>query len=433
MTGHSASAMPSLAFRTHVPAKVASTQGRFLDCVAFFVPVLLAIDFVGAGRLYLSEVVLLLLLPPLLWRHQDSGLAPIPAAFVALCLLWLGGQIATDILKATPLHDIERGWAKIAFTLSNFVALYLIFESRARRFLLFGCGLALGLALHYVVNPGPLGAADHWKFGYGYSLTLALVLMASSRVARRRAFARSGLLAGAGLLNLLHDSRSLAGVCVLAAFYTGVAELRGKAQLRSPIRFSAPRAIALAALFIALGLSFVSLYGQLASSGALGASASQKYAAQAGGSFGLLTRGRPEILVSSRAVADSPLLGHGSWAKDPKYLEMQIGDGLHPSPSALAEGLIPTHSYLMGAWVEAGLLGVPIWVWALFLVCAVLARLYRRDDQLVPLIAFAAFALAWDVLFSPYGSFERLIAPYYLLILLAASRSLALRRPEVSG
>src|SRR5205823_4407241 len=121
-------------------------RGRFLDGLAFFVPVLLAIDFVGTGRLYLSEVVLLLLLPPLLWRHQHSGASPIPVAFVILGFLWLDGQIATDIFRATPLHDIERGWSKIAFTLSNFVALYLILENLARRVVLFGYGLAVGLA-----------------------------------------------------------------------------------------------------------------------------------------------------------------------------------------------------------------------------------------------------------------------------------------------
>jgi hypothetical protein len=410
-----------------VAVAATTTEGRFLDGLALLVPVLLAVDFVGAGRLYLAEVVLLLLLPPLLWRHQESGLAPIPAAFVVLAVVWLAGQIATDIFRATPLQDIERGWAKIAFTLSNFVALYLIFENRARRFVLFGCGLACGLALHYLVNPGPLGAADHWKFGYGYSVTLILVLVACTKVAASWRLARCGLLVAAGLLNLFHDYRSLAGVCVLAAFYSATAELRGRKRSRAPVKFLLARALALAGLFGGIALLFVSLYGHLASTGALGTSASQKYETQASGSLGLLLHGRPEILVSSRAVADSPLLGHGSWAKDPKYLEMQIGDGLQPSPSTLSEGLIPTHSYLMGAWVEAGLLGTPIWIWALFLAAGVLSRLYRRDGPLVPLTAFAAFAMSWNVFFSPYGSFERLIAPYYVLILVAASRTLRAR------
>jgi hypothetical protein len=216
----------------------------------------------------------------------------------------------------------------------------------------------------------------------------------------------------------------------LTAFYTAAAELKGTERSRSPIRFSPRRAIALAGLLVTVGVSFVSLYGHLARKGALGASASKKYAAQASSSLELLTRGRPEILVSSRAVADSPLVGHGSWAKDPKYLEMQIGSGLHPSPAMLADGLIPTHSYLMGAWVEAGVLGVPIWIWTLLLAAGVLVRLFGRDTQLVSLVAFAGLALTWNVLFSPFGSFDRLIVPYYILILVAASWSPRAQCPE---
>jgi hypothetical protein len=282
-----------------------------------------------------------------------------------------------------------------------------------------------------VIAPGPFAAADRWKFGYGYSVTLALVLLACTVRAVRRRFVRSGILAFAGLVNLLHDYRSLAGVCILAAVYSASTDLRGGAQPPVRARFYVRRAVVVGALLGGIGLSFVALYGHLASSGALGASAAQKYEAQAGSPLGLLKNGRPEILVSSRAVADSPLLGHGSWARDPKYLQMQLGDGAHPSASTLAQGLIPTHSFLMGAWVEAGLLGVSLWVWALFLAVGVLARQYLRNGQLVALTVFAAIALVWDVLFSPYGSFERLIAPYYVLVLVAARRSLASHSREV--
>jgi hypothetical protein len=421
MAAEASSIAPRLAFAERAPA-TPKAEGHFLDVLAFLVPVLLAVDFVGAGRLYLSEVVLFVLLPALLWRHQESGLAPIPAAFVALGLLWLAGQVATDVFRATPLHDLERGWSKIGFTLSNFLALYLIFEGRARRLVLFGYGLGVGLAFRYIVDPGAYGEADPWKFGYGYSVTLITVLLASTRAAAARRFARSGLLVAAALLNLLHDFRSLAGLCALAAFYTAMSELRGRHVSRSLIRFSTPRAAALIALIVAVGFSFVSLYGHLASRGLLGASASQKYASQGGTALGLISNGRPEIFVSYRAVADSPLLGHGSWAKDPKYLQMQLGRGVHPSAASLEQGLIPTHSYLMGAWVEAGLLGVPIWLWTLALAIGVVTRFYRYDDRLVPLVAFGAFALVWNVFFSPYGSFERLIAPYYVLLLVAASR-----------
>ena len=46
------------------------------------------------------------------------------------------------------------------------------------------------------------------------------------------------------------------------------------------------------------------------------------------------------------------------------------------------------------------------------------SRLIARPPLLV------GFSLIWNVFFSPYGSFERLIAPYYVLVLILASRSL---------
>ena len=47
-------------------------------------------------------------------------------------------------------------------------------------------GLGIGLAFRYITNPGAYGEADPWKFGYGYSLTLIIVLLASTRAAAAR-------------------------------------------------------------------------------------------------------------------------------------------------------------------------------------------------------------------------------------------------------
>ncbi len=70
------------------------------------------------------------------------------------------------------------------------------------------------------------------------------------------------------------------------------------------------------------GLRHQQVYAYLASSGQLGDKAQDKYEAQTRGKFGILAGGRPEVLVSWRAVLDSPILGHGSWAEDSKYSEM---------------------------------------------------------------------------------------------------------------
>ena len=92
--------------------------------------------------------------------------------------------------------------------------------------------------------------------------------------------------------------------------------------------------------------------------------------------------GRPEILVSSRAVLDSPILGHGSWAKDFKYNEMLndllIEQGKRENYLQDLDpdwrGLIPVHSHLMGAWVWAGILGAIFWAYIFWLVIKGIVR-----------------------------------------------------------
>ena len=47
-----------------------------------------------------------------------------------------------------------------------------------------------------------------------------------------------------------------------------------------------------------------------------------KFEAQSGGQLGVLVGGRPETLVAIQAIIDSPIIGHGSFKEDPKYVQM---------------------------------------------------------------------------------------------------------------
>jgi len=173
----------------------------------------------------------------------------------------------------------------------------------------------------------------------------------------------------------------------------------------------------------AVGVGVFQMYNYAARSGLLGDDAQEKYRTQAYGEYGVLLGGRSEVLVSSRAILDSPFLGHGSWAKDYQYsslldeLRQQAGysTGIEDD-----KGLIPTHSHLLGAWVEAGLLGAIFWVWILSLPVRVLMKPHGILDYLTPLMAFVAFLLIWDILFSPYGAERRFVTPYYIVVMLTA-------------
>ncbi|CAN0598211.1 unnamed protein product, partial [Laminaria digitata] len=126
---------------------------------------------------------------------------------------------------------------------------------------------------------------------------------------------------------------------------------------------------------------------------------------------------------SSQAVADSPFIGHGSWAKNPKYaqriLELEKF-GYEVNYIAAENQLIPTHSHIMGAWVEAGFLGMVFWFWVLMLVFRVLSNLYMVREPLAPMITFVGFLMLWDILFSPFGAARRVTVPFNIVLMMFA-------------
>lgn len=104
------------------------------------------------------------------------------------------------------------------------------------------------------------------------------------------------------------------------------------------------------------------IYGTAVESGLLGRDALVKYRDQTSGEVPLILGGRSESLVAVQAIADSPVLGHGSWARDRRYVELhhaiKVEYGLPVFDAERGKrDLIPTHSYLLGSWVEGGFLG----------------------------------------------------------------------------
>jgi len=172
--------------------------------------------------------------------------------------------------------------------------------------------------------------------------------------------------------------------------------------------------------------AFLHLYGLAASSGFFGEIEQQKYESQSSGEFGLLLGGRNEFLASSQAIFDSPLIGHGSWAKDQRYVELmqsrleQLG---YEVIGVRESDQIPSHSYLLGSWVEAGILGALLWIWVLCLVYRSFRAIYLSPLRPAPWVIFSALLLSWNVLFSPFGADQRLFAAYQIALIMLALRA----------
>jgi O-antigen ligase len=408
------------------PAGAAPRDGDLKRAAVFLLPCLLPFEVALLGRLFLPECLLLLALPLLLARREAAVLEPLPRAFLALALVWLLAQVLTDMARGIPFTDYARGWAKIVFFLLDFVALYLLLSPQPDRLTLFAWGLAAGGLLQFIISPNEFAATAPWKFGAGASVTLASLLLVMKFWARRP-LAQAAALSGLSLLNLYLNFRSMGGICFLTALFLF---LRWRLGPRPRLLPAVPRMVTVAG-WLALSLAvFWGAYGyatQLA-----GREAQLKEKAQSG-KLGVLVGGRMEAYGALRAIADSPLVGYGSWAKDRRYaLAMidlaQYGYEIDPLRVTKNE-TIPSHSHLLGAWVEAGVAGTLFWLLSLAVIVRVLWRLLRVAEPLAPLVVFVGATTLWNILFSPFGAEMRLWDAYALAMFTAVDRGTAASLP----
>jgi len=351
--------------------------------------------------------------------------------------IWLFGQVLTDIYRGTEAVDWMRGDAGIVFFAVDLACLAALLERNDRRKVVFLTGCAIGSLLS--VRFQPTESTDVWKFGYSFGTILIVILLSCYFFGRRRYMITGLLFAGITLVNLLFNYRSpvlfllIVSVLVLPVIPERIHRLQLLPRPGSIARIAVLVGMALTA---AAGSSFIIHWAT--SIGLAGEAAQVKNLQQEESQQGILLGGRPEIFVSSRAVMDSPILGHGSWAKDSKYVEMlndiQVENGFQDvaDPGAYGSGLIPTHSHLMSAWVYAGVLGAILWGYIFWLVLKSTVLVSNLRPPLAPIYAWLFVSYLWAIPFSPFGSSDRMIEAATIVIImdLLEFRTSDIRMPQ---
>lgn len=188
-------------------------------------------------------------------------------------------------------------------------------------------------------------------------------------------------------------------------------------------RRGALRRVAVVAL-LAFGLA--TAYTSSASAGLLGRAAQEKFRAQSGdGPLALLVGGRKELPFSAVAVLDSPMVGQGSSAslnseqrvRAYQYLEDQDLRLQQADYILLESQPVPLHSFLLQAWVKAGILGALFWAYLCLAAGAAILRPPHHWRLYDPLGPFLAVNLMWTILFSPFGAGARLEAALSVVII----------------
>lgn len=388
-------------------------------------PLMMAFEINLIGTMFAGELVVLALLPVLLMLRFERLRRPDLGLLLGLLALYMLAQALTDVVRGTALNELLRGWSRLLFFTANFLVLYLLVGTDRRRILLYVCAAVAGGVLYQFIRGDlPLWS---WKVGFAKPVTIValLALVALPFLAGRRLVVPLALV-GLAVLNLYLDYRSLAGVLLVTACLVALpALLRWLGHVPRPLPWR--RLVPLTMLIMAIGIGALEGYGHAAKSGWLGEGARRKHESQAAlGDLGVLLGGRSEALASLAAIRDRPLLGHGSWPSDPKYAELQATRlwqlGFTPRYLAPQTDLIPTHSHLFGAWVEAGIGGAAFWFGVILMVIRGLGNLHASRDPLRPMFLYILVLFLWDILFSPFAGFRRVDDAFALLVMLRALR-----------
>jgi hypothetical protein len=385
------------------------------------------------GRIYLSELLLGIYVFHCLVQRRH--LAPVARTIILLGVIWLLCQAGSDLYNETPLDQTVRSLANISALLLDLTALYFLFE-RERELRGVGLLVATGLLLAglgtVLVEPDTYTRFDPWKFGMAFPVTF--FVGALSLWLRRAAAIPMLILSG---VNFALNFRSLGAICLLSAAF--IVLTRGSAPRT---RTSANRWHPLKALpvVVAIGAAILGgsyIYDLAARHDWLGEEAADKYAYQAHGRYGVLGGGRVEIYFSSVAVQRRPLIGYGSQPRMTPDLAILAlnrlsADGYRLYPGVLSQiarsKTIPTHSFIMGAWVEAGIGGLLFWVSMTGLLASLLLRLLKQGRMSNGLLTVAFAITVWNVFFSPLGAAARLDFSIMFSMLLWTAESS--RNPE---
>lgn len=355
--------------------------------------------------------------------------------YAAVAGLYLLMQLVTDIIRQTPIADALRGNMSL---LCLFIVPFELIRwnsASVRLAVISFLGFQAGLILKVMLIPNEVEAANIWKFGVGmptmFFVAYYVPRMLSERVDQilpRTAFALFFL----GIGSMLMNARSLGGVMIFSSVLLILVGTNPFAAAERFIRFSSPLG-AFLGIFIVVSLVFVASYSvaEIGKTGVLGEEAKTKFEQQTSGvygSAGLLLASRGDVLFAYHAITDSPIIGHGSWAKNAEYRELYwviydlgyMQDSEERTVGNIQDkDNIPAHSQLLAGWIWAGFFGFVFWLYMIAGMFRLLGMGVLHNHRNLPLMVCISVMALWNIFFSPFGSLHRVQWEFIIAILLS--------------
>jgi O-antigen ligase len=434
----------SLGPRRRRPLLWDSAEAFYSDARLFILGAAGAYSVNLVGALPGDEVLLFLFLPILLLVRGKRAFDRQYLLFYLLTLGWLLGTLLADEYNGILAFNRAKGTARVVFFCLDFMALAILINNETRKFIVFA--LSIVAVMLFIAGHFQGEAFTAFKFGGSSTVILIALLISSYFYAQRRYKICIGISIALAVLNLGFAFRSQVAIVLVSSVLTlpifagrEAVQGRGSSNSKNILRVVALLAFAVGSAYLA---NQVVKYA--ATKGFFDESTQDKFTQQSKGKLGVLFGGRPETLVAIQAIRDSPIIGHGSFAADEHYMELkqqlqyEYGYSDSDAPEEVEYPVIPTHSHLTMAWVESGILGGLLWIYILVLTIRAIFRMVLTRPNLAPLYSYLLVNFVWDILYSPFGSVNRMWGAYLILLSYHVLRtpapgaqSAGVRRPAV--
>lgn len=374
------------------------------------------------GYLAFTELFFLITLP---LRIQSVSAAilrtPYTTAFTVLWLLNILAAIFANLLNGSPFDILARGVSRPVFIGLDVICLLSLWLRRPNGIEYFMLGYPISLiASRFVFKSGAeewLGSNTldftDWKSNTSY-IVVGLLYPVVARYYRRSPLLIAAVTAATAVLFMLMGSRAFSLTQFLAAVLMVVFSGKTNTAAQGFRVILRKRRSMLLKIVVGCLIATATAYGAgqaykaMTRAGYLGDKELRKLEDQEGAAGGVLVGGRFGFLVGLWAACHKPLLGHGSWPLDTYGYTQQVVDYFQintQDAKLMTKKLywIPSHSAIVGGWVEHGFLELLFWLFIVHLTLVNFPRAAIVFPEYAGLYALFFSEMIWHLLFSPAG------------------------------
>lgn len=338
-------------------------------------------------------------------------------------ILWLVGVLIADFVNETPIQDALKGIFNVIFLLMLIPFVYWSLYDKPQRFMIYYAGFAISSLYNYYNQKIPtLETEFEREVWFVYAISSLFIFISGILYYYDKRRISYFVTIVFGLWSLFNSSRNIflcQSLAVVILFYIDKIH---ESNFYNKILIYKKKTSQLIIMLLLGFVAIVNIYETMAANGTLGERVYEKYIAQKYSKDGLAS-GRSDAFQSLYAISLNPLFGYGSYAKDKEGIirEYNIKRNIIVSSKEDVE-MLPGHSYILGAWVYAGICGFIFFAFVLkFILMCISKGVLLYNQQLTGICMYTLVSMVWNILFSPFA--DRINFIYFIIFLMILERN----------